>query len=246
MWDTQSARWDVNGILWQTLLFMKIELYIYKVKGLNSQVSSDNLMVCGCESHGVISQSGEEACIGCAAVRQRPQVERWAQCRSKQLLGLYKALLGKATKQYIYACFTEFENQGRVVQPGASGWVFPIQIVTWGCSHRSLCGLIAHWRAHMTWQEVSAATGYPWQNSWLPAEGERGERRGAALSVVMLLNQLILSHLLILESCTIISASFPSLKTNHQVQPTFQGSIIWREHQRLAFQIKAARQDSPT
>lgn len=55
---------------------MKIELYIYKVKGLNSQVSSDNLMVCGRESHGVISQPSEEAFIGCAAVRQRPQVER--------------------------------------------------------------------------------------------------------------------------------------------------------------------------
>lgn len=55
---------------------MKIELYIYKVKGLNSQVSSDNLMVCGRESHGVISQPSEEAFIGCTAVRQRPQVER--------------------------------------------------------------------------------------------------------------------------------------------------------------------------
>lgn len=56
---------------------MKIELYIYKVKVLNSQVSSDNLMVCRRESQGGISQPGEEeAFIGCAAVRQRPQVER--------------------------------------------------------------------------------------------------------------------------------------------------------------------------
>lgn len=212
MWDTQSAQWDMNGILWQTLLFMKIELYIYKVKVLNSKVSSDNLMVCGHESHGGVSQPGEEAFMGCVAVRQHPQVERWAQCRSKQFLGLYKVLLGK---QYIYACFMEFENQGRVAQPGASGWVFPTQIVTWGCSHRRLWGLIAHWRAHMTWQEVSTATGHAWHSSWLPAGGEGGERRGAALAVVMLLNQLILSHQLILESRTIISASFPSVKTNH-------------------------------
>ena len=47
---------------------MKIELYIYKVKVLNSQVSSDNLMVCRHESHGGISQPGEEeAFIGTTA-----------------------------------------------------------------------------------------------------------------------------------------------------------------------------------